>query len=289
MMEWSTLELKVNSCSDLKAFNLFNKLSVYSVVSIINGELKKKEQRQTCLQRQKTPTDREGGGNPEWNHMMKFDIKAFVDNCNHLFIAFDLYSEGVIYGYRSIGKVHVPLKDLIDEFNGAVRFVRYQIRTGHGKPNGVLSFCYKLKGMTIKKGEIPSPEVCLSPGIHSSKEKVNYPSIEVDDLSSPGICYPPLDYVCSPLPGFYSPPPNYQYEATKGYGTTLPPLSPVQVSSLMVASGSHYHPCPSPYVKSPWPWQHVQSTGYANAHDLSVHPVSDGSEHSSLWTPSSTR
>lgn len=262
-MEWSTLELQLVSCSDLKAFNLFQKPSVYAVVSIINGELKKKKQRQNCLQRQKTTIDRVGGGNPEWNHVMNFDIKSLVNNCSHLFLSYDLYCEGVIYGNNSIGKVRVPLKDLIDEFNEAVRFVRYQVRTSDGKPNGVLFFSYKLKGKTIKKYVTSSPEVKLCPAepeIKFCEDKVQYPCIEVSEKSTPGICYPSLDYVNSPLPGFYSPPPNYKYKTTEDYNTNVPLLSP---------PGGYYHPYSSPAhcALSAGPWYGVESTGYSYDND----------------------
>ncbi|KAL3609595.1 hypothetical protein D5086_000615 [Populus alba] len=114
-MEGVSLELKVISCRDLKAFNFFQKLSVYVVVSVFNDEPRKNEQQrqktavdflrcvlkknekqrqrlqcqktplndeaqkneqQQLLQRQKTPADREGGSNPEWNHKMQFDLNT---------------------------------------------------------------------------------------------------------------------------------------------------------------------------------------------------------------------
>lgn len=256
-MEWSTLELKVMSCSDLKSLIPFQKPSVCAVVSIINGELKKKQQRKSCLQRQKTPTDREGGGNPEWNHVMNFDIRSLVNDCTHLFLGFDLYCEGVIYGNNSIGEVRVPLKDLIGEFSGVVaRFLRYQIRTSDRKPNGVLSFSYKLKGTTSNNKCITvtsSPEVKSSSSaeakIQNCSEKVEYPRIEeADEQSSPaGICYPSLEYVNCPMPGFYSPPPpNYSYynKGTEAYNynyktRSLPPV--------------YYHP---------GAWYGMESAGY---------------------------
>ncbi|KAL5732340.1 hypothetical protein ACOSQ2_032032 [Xanthoceras sorbifolium] len=257
-MEWSTLELKVISCKHLKAFNFFQKLSVYAAVSIFNTELKKKEQQQQCLQRKKTPIDREGGTKPEWNHLMQFDLKSLDDDYSHFLISFDLHCEGIVYGKKTVGKVRVPLKDLIDEFNGAVRFVSYQVRSSDGKPNGILNFSYKLTG-TTKEDITASPEVDLSTRLHSSTDgKVHYPSLEVGDQPR-DICYPSLDDIQSPLPGFYSP--KYEYK-TDVYGMINPPdLSP-QVSPVMAANESYYHPYSSPFVQTPGRWYMVESSGY---------------------------
>ncbi|XP_044509434.1 protein SRC2-like [Mangifera indica] len=236
-MEWSTLEVKVISCNDLKAFNFFQKLSVYAVVSIVDGELKKKKQQQKCLQRQKTPIDREGGSNPEWNHLLQINLKALSDDFCHLFVSFDLHCEGVVYGNKSIGKVRVPLPDLIDEFNGAVRFVRYQIRSNDGKPNGVLNFSYKVNGnKIIEKG---SPEVILPPEVdHSSLEDVQ---------KSDKISYPSLDYV-----QVQSPLPKHEYRST-----APPVLSPQEVR---MSNGSFYYP----YIQARGPCYTFESSyGYS--------------------------
>ncbi|KAJ0101309.1 uncharacterized protein LOC116110689 [Pistacia vera] len=266
-MEWSTLEIKVISCTDLKTFNFFQKLSVYAVVSIADGELKKKEQQQKCLQRQKTPIDREGGSHPEWNHLLQFNLRALGDDFSHLFVSFDLNCEGVVYGNKTIGKVRVPLQDLIDEFNGALRFVRYQVRSGDGKPNGVLNFSYKVNGKKIvEKGITTSPEVNLPTKVAHTSAKVQYPSLEYDEKSQK-VCYPSLDYVQvqSPLPGYCSPLPKYEYRSTtEVYGTTQPSplvLSPRQqlMHPVMMSNGSFCHP----YIQTPGPWYMLESTyGY---------------------------
>ncbi|XP_022740450.1 protein SRC2 homolog [Durio zibethinus] len=200
-MDWSTLELKVISCRDLKAFNFFQKLSAYSVVSIliVNEQAKKKEEQQKHLQRQKTSIQK-GGKNPEWNHVFQFDLQSLPpEEVDHLFLKFDLRSEGLVD--RTIGEVRVPLKDLIDEFCGVVRFVSYQVRNSDGKPNGVLNFSYKLIGR-IKKSGNGSPQVDLSPEIQFSSKNVVYPKLEQDNRSS-GIQYPSLDDVYNPSPVFH--------------------------------------------------------------------------------------
>ena len=67
-MESSFVELKVISCKDPKAFNLFQKLSAYALISIASGDPEWNQQ-------QRTPTDREGDGNPEWKHTIWFEVR----------------------------------------------------------------------------------------------------------------------------------------------------------------------------------------------------------------------
>ncbi|XP_044460438.1 uncharacterized protein LOC123192025 [Mangifera indica] len=257
MMEWSTLELKVISCNDLKAFNFFQKLSVYAVVSIVNSELKKKEQQQKSLERQKTPTDTEGGSHPEWNHLLQLNLRPLGDDFSRLFVSFDLHCAGVVCGNKIIGKVRVPLQDLIDEFTEAVRFVRYQVRGRDGKPNGVLNFSYKINGTA-------SPEINLPPEADHSSAKVQYPSVKDDDKSQK-ISYPSLDFVHvpiqSPLPGYSSPLPNYEYRSTAE--VEYPPvLSPRQqlIHPGMMSKGSFCHQYMSPCMQTPGSWYMLEPT-----------------------------
>lgn len=238
-MDSISLELKLTSCRDLKAFNFFQKLSVYAVVSILSisnddSKKKKKNERPQCLQRQKTPVDGEGGRNPEWNHMIKFDLKSISlpDQDDHLFLIFKLRCAGVISGDRSIGEVRVPLKDLIDEFNGPVRFVSYQVQTSDGKPNGVLNFSYKLRGKAEKKlDDSPAPKINMP--CRTSTEKLHCPPLQVQ-VRPPNKClYPSLDDILSPLPRISSPMP--------------PPPYLLQQPAFAVGHG----PCPSPLVQIP--------------------------------------
>nr|DAD42928.1 TPA_asm: hypothetical protein HUJ06_001158 [Nelumbo nucifera] len=64
---------------------------------------------------------------------MEFDLKhiSFLD-CDHVFIEFDLRCDGIIFGDKNIREVRVPFKHLVDEFDGSVRFVSYQVRPVDG-------------------------------------------------------------------------------------------------------------------------------------------------------------
>lgn len=196
-----SLEVKVMSCRDLKAFNFFQKLSVYVVVSIIgdaNEDRKKNHKRKVVVQRQKTPIHRDGDGNPEWNHTMHFDLKEIskLDPGQDLFVKFDMRSEGIIYSNKTIGEVCVLLKDLIDESKGeTVRFVSYQVETTDGKPNGVLNFSYKAASHDDLLKNESSPSSILGMDMYLATDKVKYPTLEhePEQEDSSSICYPSVE------------------------------------------------------------------------------------------------
>ncbi|OMP08284.1 C2 calcium-dependent membrane targeting [Corchorus olitorius] len=208
-MEWRCLELKVISCKDLKAFNFFQKLSVYSVVSIVMSDeqakkkKKKKDEEQQCefpqRQRQKTCIDKSGNKNPEWNHVFQFDLKSSLGSDQdmgkgNLFLKFDLRRQGFGFVPTSIGEVLVPLKDLVHEFRGVVRFVSYQVRNSDGKPNGVLNFSYKLMANDSQKVVYPKLDLELEDHHHHhllNNNKIKYPSLDVDDVSHNIPVFPP--------------------------------------------------------------------------------------------------
>ncbi|KAM5568417.1 hypothetical protein ABKV19_016132 [Rosa sericea] len=250
-MDCSAIELKVISCKDLKAFNFFQKLSIYADVFIFNDEMKKEQQQQEHLQqRQKTPVDREGDGNPEWNHTMSFDMKAMSsldDQWDHWYIKFDMRNDGAVLG-KSLGKVQVPLKELIEEFNGAVRFMRYQVKTGDGKSNGVLDFSYHVIGKkSTNNNGIPDSLVSEKTNVPEPTDKVQvqslYPTLEVESLSR-DLFYPSLAEVSSPVPKISVPSPKLS----------------TQFSLPSHHHHHHHHPPPcqafSPFVQPPRMYWH---------------------------------
>ncbi|KAF9686093.1 hypothetical protein SADUNF_Sadunf03G0122400 [Salix dunnii] len=226
-------------------------------------EAKKNEQQQ-LLQRQKTPVDREGGSNPEWNHMMLFDLNttSLPDYGDHLFIKFELRCQVSIFGSRTIGEVCVPFKDLNEEFNGSVRLLSYQVRNSDGRPNGVLNFSYEVNGK-VEKNEIDSPRVDLPPGIRfSSPKKFHYPSSEVDVKSSKPRLYPSLNDI-----SFSSPPPGTGFPSTescypvKPCYAMPPPAFPLQLPTYVAVGHRLYqHQYLSPLTESPGSYRYTTKT-----------------------------
>lgn len=146
-MEPSSIELKIISCKDLKNFNFFQKLTIYTLVYIHSTDTKRKLDEKQA-QEQKTCTDKEGNENPEWNQVMKFSLSwVSIHDCDDLFLHFEFRHDGLIIGDKLIGEVRVPLKDLILEAGptpGVIRFVNYEVRNSEGKPNGIFNFSYRV-------------------------------------------------------------------------------------------------------------------------------------------------
>ncbi|KAL5700526.1 hypothetical protein ACHQM5_025958 [Ranunculus cassubicifolius] len=217
-----SLELKVISCKDIKAFNFFQKLSIYASVSLVNTKKSTEKHQQ-----QKTSVDREGDGNPEWKHQMKFDLHQF-SSLDSLFVEFELLSEGLVFD-KSIAHVRVPMKELVDGSNGgALRFVSYQAVTVDGVPNGVLDFSYKVfDDMPATNLNLPTP---MPDRIYPSDSNQFY--------------YPQQDQgVYPPPPSVYPPPPE-----GSPFGYPPPPaVSPLGYPPPLAASPFVYPPPPAVY------------------------------------------
>ncbi|KAF8010305.1 hypothetical protein BT93_J1047 [Corymbia citriodora subsp. variegata] len=150
--EYTSLELQVISCKDLRAFNFFQKLSAFVIVSIVPGDGLKKQLRPALQQRHRTPTCKGGHRNPEWNHEVGFDLSAIsAREYPGLSLKFDVRLPSVV-GSRSIGEVRASLKELVHEFNGFVLFRGYQVKNDDGKCIGVLNFKYNLCGKSDEVG-----------------------------------------------------------------------------------------------------------------------------------------
>lgn len=147
-MEYTSLELQVISCKDLRAFNFFQKLSAFVKVSIVpsDDDPQRQQLHQALQQRHRTPTSKGGHRNPEWNHAVGFDLSAVSPrDYAGLSLRFDVRLPSVM-GSRSIGEVRASLRELVDDFIGTVQFRGYQVKNDDGKGIGVLNFTYKLCG-----------------------------------------------------------------------------------------------------------------------------------------------
>ncbi|KAL6994547.1 hypothetical protein U1Q18_012650 [Sarracenia purpurea var. burkii] len=176
-----SLQLKLMNCKALQGFNFFQKLSVYAVASLASDDPSNKQ----LAQQQRTPADTQGDKDPDWNnHEMFFDLGfGGRDGCeddfdDHHFLHFDLRTELAVFGDKSLGEVHVLLKDLINQqeetSNEIVRFVSYEVRTSDKKPNGVLSFSYKVVHKHNDGGSTSGSQNCnLGMSDRGSPEKKN--------------------------------------------------------------------------------------------------------------------
>ncbi|XP_057502696.1 protein SRC2 homolog [Actinidia eriantha] len=231
-MEFRSLDITVISAEDLKNVNLFCRMAVYAVVSV---------EKTKC----KTHADREGGKNPRWSHRVKFsvDTAAAARNPN-LVLIFKLRSENLFFGHRDVGKVVIPVANLLapiatapsssSSFSPTNReqVVDYQVRTPAGKPKGTLKFAYKF-GDKPKTGEsaplpTPTPKATAPPPCSSISPPYNVllpPPQPLYPLVYPQH-HPPLGYGYPlpqpPMPQGYGPGlgpgPSYGYMPPPGYG-----------------------------------------------------------------------
>lgn len=248
-MEASTLELTVLSCQGLGAFNFFQKVSPYAAVSIVSDRPDSSDGGNWPSQRQKTPVDRAGNRKPEWNHALTFDLGPYKSSHGgekypeDFFVMFELRCKGTVFQNRTIGEVRVPLSDLIGEFRGARRFLSYQVRTIHGRANGVLNFSYKVNGIgkfmctnttsypAVQESKYPLPEA-----IPVKPKDISYPSIDIDDILPPPLV--------PPSPMRQTVPYDNVFYAGNRDGCTYEPYEPVpgpgQYPSRMEVTGYGY-------------------------------------------------
>ncbi|KAK8690193.1 hypothetical protein V6N13_088894 [Hibiscus sabdariffa] len=246
------IHLRLISCKSLKAFNFFQKLSVYALVSIANDDDNNLHLNLDPKLSQRTPTDREGDGNPEWNHTVRFQLcDDLVRDCDKYFLHFDLYHEGAMFGDKFIGEVVVPFVDLIRESNGAVRFVTYQVRTRDGKSNGELNFSFMVKTGKDQGLKMESPATLitgyplLQPPHHCPEPEPEFEfcSSEVEN-GSPRVQYPVLDLQDMLVQG------PQLHSSSSGKQD----LNPIQQTNYFLPQNGYYQlptPPPLPYPPPP--------------------------------------
>ncbi|RYR54132.1 hypothetical protein Ahy_A06g029389 isoform A [Arachis hypogaea] len=220
------MELKLISCNDLKAFNFFQKLTLYAVVWIESDD-PNRTLKESQSQQQRTRTDREAdgdGANPEWHHDAIFDLAwitpSLLEGSEGLFFRFEFRHDGTLLGDKLIGECRVPVADLVRDAakSDAASSVSYQVRSGEGKPNGIFNFSYRFACCypTVGSGGAYSPSAApfLPPQVPS------YGGCACN-------CPPPPPPPMPPYPYPYPPP---------------------------VAHGGSYYPPVEHVVHHPFPW-----------------------------------
>lgn len=227
-MEHRTLELSLGSAKDLKDVNLFSKMDVYAVVSL------------SGVQKIKTPVDRNGGTNPTWNVTQKFTIDESLARQNRLTLEIKLLCERNLSADKEIGRVHVPIRELLDQPGDGKSFqhVSYQVRKPSGKPKGAFSFSYKFS------------EKFTAPGKESASSAPSAPLPSAPPKAEPVTAYPApaVGSTSASYPVVYPPPPPPQYAA--GYVYPPPPqagygYAPQTAYGYAPQPGYGYPPAPA--------------------------------------------
>lgn len=247
-MEHAAIELKAISCRDLTIpLALFGSPPVYAVVSIGDGTGRAGSRRS-----QSTQFDRIGGRNPEWDQEMLFDLAG--EGLFSLILEFDVIARrgvGGVLGDLVLGKVRVPLRDLVEEYaasrgGGGFRFVRYQVRSPAAKPAGDVTFLYRVRSRS-QDVESPSPaRVSLVTPSASYYPRPPSPPAAVEEPYA----------VQLPEAMYYSPAPDsYSYTAA---GYCFP-------GSGYVEPWGPHHPAAPPPMTQPYglPWNEYASSGAA--------------------------
>lgn len=217
-MEFIPLEINVISAKDLKDVNLFTKMDVYVVVSI-NGDFRTA---------QRTPVDKNGGSNPEWNYTVRFTVDEAAARQNGLTVVFILKSQRQL-GDRDIGTVQVPVKELLDKGNGngkGQNNLSYAVRLANGKAKGVLNFSYKFGDKFTQPSATVAGAMNVDKQWGNEKPVMAYPPPSSGYMDKPAMAYPPPATAYPgpssgyrPSHGAYPPPPqtaSYPYPQPGG-------------------------------------------------------------------------
>ena len=131
------LEVVIKSARGLKDVNLFSKMGVYTVVSIHS------DNNNYNSSKKKTPIDKHGGTNPEWNFPMRFTFDVAM--AMQITLVVKLKARRWIFRNKDIGEVRVPMMELLESFVGAKgeKHVSYMVMTPSMKLKGELDFSYK--------------------------------------------------------------------------------------------------------------------------------------------------
>ncbi|KAG6586253.1 Protein SRC2, partial [Cucurbita argyrosperma subsp. sororia] len=232
-MECRSLDINIKNAKGLKNVNLFSTMDVYAVVSISGdprGKLK-----------QKTPVANDGGSDPHWNFAMKFTINEAAAQSNRLNLKIKLVSERSL-GDKKIGKVIVPIKQLLDECakgdeGNSERTVSFGVRTASGKEKGNVEFSYKFGEKYTVQAPPPPPVMKTGEAVAA------YPQGYAGSSSGypAGGAYPPpagSAYAYPPPPqGYGYPPPPPQ-----GYGYPPAPQAGYAYGGYPPQSGYGYPP-----------------------------------------------
>ncbi|ESQ55905.1 hypothetical protein EUTSA_v10026991mg [Eutrema salsugineum] len=232
-----TLELNINSASNLANVNLISKMDVYAVIAINGDDTQEK-------QKVKTDVDHSGGSNPTWNHAVKFTVNEGLARDGRSTLVMRLISRRVL-GNKHIGGVNVPLLELLDSITPSINgdgyreemtSVTYQVKSPSGKRKGTLNFSYRFKTTPVE------------PVIPADFPAIDYP--------------PPSGYLSAPPPSQIEHPPHAPPESAIEFCQLSKPRCQIDSDhrKRLVAAGSSFDPLPISYGAGSSPYD---KSGYA--------------------------
>lgn len=132
-----SLTITLTSAHAFKNINLFAKMRLYAVVSLIGDP---------PLTRRKTPVDKTGGRKPHWDTTVEFRIPEHKLHQNSLMLVFQVRCQRTLRGDKDVGCLYVPVKELFDGVcTGGRNFpqsVAIPVNSKSGNTKGVLYLSY---------------------------------------------------------------------------------------------------------------------------------------------------
>jgi hypothetical protein len=203
--EPAAIDITWVSCRGVKSTLLFHTPCLYASIFVASSSGNKKAHGHRRYHRVKTPIDRAGGENPEWDAPLRLYLrhssspeaaaggknkKDRGDDSDVLLVKFEIKAEVAVLGDVHTASATVPVPDLVAD--GRTRRVSYQLVGPDGRqPNGVVSFSYAFherndddgQGSCSSDGEpamppCPTPAVALPPPAIIAAAPRLYPAIE---------------------------------------------------------------------------------------------------------------
>jgi len=200
--------------------------------------------------RVKTPTDRAGGVNPEWDAPLRLylpeaspsplpaEVEAAGKSSNKdtgdgdddddvLLLRFELKAEVAVLGDKLAASAAVPVRDLVAD--GRTRRVSYQLAGPDGRqPNGVISFTYAFHDRDSKggggDGELAVTPISPASSSSTSTSPVAHPLVPT--TAAPRL-YPAIEWpLADQIPLIYPPPVTAESAATLAGSLYYPPPPP---------------------------------------------------------------
>uniref|UniRef100_A0ACD5YAM6 Uncharacterized protein n=1 Tax=Avena sativa TaxID=4498 RepID=A0ACD5YAM6_AVESA len=246
--EPASIDITWVSCRGVRSSLPFHTPCLYASVCVTSSACENVQGRGRRPHRVKTPTDRAGGENPEWDDRLRLyfpdDASPAEDHGGVLLVVkFELKAEVAVLGDVLAASAVVPVSDLVAD--GRTRRVSYQLAASSDarQHNGVISFSYAFrfqddgdqdKDPRRTNGEPLTPPSPVSPAPASASPGmypvIDWPSIEQLTVYPPPLTeqtavYPPLLTVADTVTAVTR---SRYYCAS----STPPPETPVQPAAI---------------------------------------------------------
>jgi len=231
--EPASIDITWVSCRGVRSSLPFHTPCLYASVCVTSSACENVQGRGRRPHRVKTPTDRAGGENPEWDDRLRLyfpdDASPAEDHGGVLLVVkFELKAEVAVLGDVLAASAVVPVSDLVAD--GRTRRVSYQLAASSDarQHNGVISFSYAFRFQDdghhqeedrTSNGEPLTPPCPVSPAPASASPGM-YPVLDWPSIEQLTV-YPPLREQTAVYP------PSMYY-----YASSTPPETPVQPAAL---------------------------------------------------------